>query len=168
MTFEWPEHKATYVLMLLCAELGYEKSRAGNGSKLLLTADGLPTIPWDYTKKQKVAPWALRTLLLVTIGLTEAEAADLLAKKPGRSRLRSHQVGGSYIAREPPDALSSMEQLPGQVPKTWRDAHGRLFQYDSRHGNIEGYSKRGKHIGVFDVDTGKKVGPEVRGRSISV
>ncbi|USH45547.1 HicA-like toxin [Gordonia phage Phabuloso] len=168
MPVEWPAHKATYVLTLLCVELGYEKTRAGSGSKIVLTADGLPTIPWDYTKKQKVSPRALRTLLLVTIGLPEDQAADLLTRKPGRSRARSRQVGGTYIAREPPDFLSSMEQLPGRVPKTWRDANGRLFQYDSLHGNIEGYNKRGKHIGVFHVDTGERVGPGVRGRSISV
>lgn len=34
--------------------------------------------------------------------------------------------------------------------KRWRDEHGRLFTWDSFHGEIEVFNKRGKHLGVMN------------------
>lgn len=36
------------------------------------------------------------------------------------------------------------------------------------HGEIEGYNKRGRHVGVFHAVTGALIKPAVRGRRIDV
>lgn len=173
MSGPWPAHKASYVMRLLCDVLGYEKSRpSSGGTEVQLTAKGLPPIAWTYKKKQTIAPIALCRILLKDVGLSEADATALLSSQPGRRNASGtsakQQVGGHYIARTSPDFLDSLERVPNRVPKRWRARDGTLFEYDQMHGNVEGYSKRGKHLGEFDVYTGEKTGPAERGRTISV
>jgi hypothetical protein len=43
-----------------------------------------------------------------------------------------------------------------------------LFEWDSLHGEIEWYNKRGRHRGSLDAITGEVIKPEVRGRRIDV
>lgn len=51
----------------------------------------------------------------------------------------------------------------------WRSPDGRrLYEWDDLHGEIEGYNKRGKHVGVFHAVTGALIKPAVRGRTINV
>nr|WP_243636916.1 colicin E3/pyocin S6 family cytotoxin [Rhodococcus sp. Eu-32] len=51
----------------------------------------------------------------------------------------------------------------------WRNAEGsRLYEWDSTHGHIEAYNKRGHHVGVLDSETGQLIGAAVKGRSIDV
>lgn len=35
-----------------------------------------------------------------------------------------------------------------------KDAEGNIYEWDSQHGSIEKYNKRGKHLGEFDFKTG--------------
>ncbi|WHU45171.1 colicin E3/pyocin S6 family cytotoxin [Gordonia sp. L191] len=162
---DWPSHKAVYIRNLLCDRLGYQKRRSAKGV-FELSADGMPDLVWSYPNKMRIAPRTLRQILLEEVGLSEDEARWLLAR-PDRTP-SGKQIGGQYIARSSPDFLDSLEVLPNRVPKQWRASDGRLFTYDQLHGNIEGYNRRGKHIGVFDVDTGERIGPAEPGRSINV
>jgi hypothetical protein len=51
----------------------------------------------------------------------------------------------------------------------WRSEDGsRLWEWDALHGHIEGYNKRGRHVGVFDAMTGERIGEAVAGRRIDV
>ncbi|WP_184879941.1 colicin E3/pyocin S6 family cytotoxin [Sphaerisporangium siamense] len=51
----------------------------------------------------------------------------------------------------------------------WRNQDGsRLYEWDSLHGHIEVYNKRGRHMGVADAVTGMMVSGAVRGRKIDV
>lgn len=53
--------------------------------------------------------------------------------------------------------------------KTWRSVdRARLYQWDSMHGEIEVYDKRGYHLGAADMHTGVLVKSAKRGRKISV
>jgi len=53
--------------------------------------------------------------------------------------------------------------------RRWGSADGRrLYEWDDLHGEIEGYNKRGKHIGVLHAVTGTLIKPAVRGRTIDV
>lgn len=53
--------------------------------------------------------------------------------------------------------------------KRWRSPDGdRLYEYDGTHGEVEGYNKRGRHVGVFHAITGEMIKPAVRGRKIDV
>jgi len=52
--------------------------------------------------------------------------------------------------------------------KRWRSKDGkRLFEWDSFHGEIEIYNKRGKHLGVYDFK-GDFIKEAIKGRTIDV
>jgi len=42
----------------------------------------------------------------------------------------------------------------GGLRKRWKDKKGNIYEWDSQHGAVEKYNKRGKHQGVFDPATG--------------
>ena len=53
--------------------------------------------------------------------------------------------------------------------KRWRSADGkRLYTWDSLHGEIEVFDKRGNHLGAVDAVTGVLSKAAVRGRTIDV
>ncbi|WP_133680532.1 colicin E3/pyocin S6 family cytotoxin [Paludibacterium purpuratum] len=53
--------------------------------------------------------------------------------------------------------------------RRWRSPDGeRLYTWDSLHGEIEVYNKRGRHLGVVDPVTGNLIKDAVRGRKIDV
>lgn len=65
--------------------------------------------------------------------------------------------------------LATQQRLTGRVPARWRSADGeRLWEWDSLHGHIEGYNRRGRHVGVFDAVTGQRIAEAVKGRRIDV
>ena len=78
-------------------------------------------------------------------------------------------VPGQYIPRQPPDFLSEQEKFTWHGESRWRDASGqRIYTYDQRHGHVEAYTKRGRHIGALDVKTGEKIKDAEKGRKIDV
>jgi hypothetical protein len=42
------------------------------------------------------------------------------------------------------------------VPRRWKTRDGIIFEWDSQHGVVEKYNKRGKHLGEFDPETGEQ------------
>jgi hypothetical protein len=53
--------------------------------------------------------------------------------------------------------------------KVWRSPDGlRLYTWDSQHGEVEVYNRRGFHLGVADAVSGEVFKPAVRGRKIDV
>ncbi len=42
----------------------------------------------------------------------------------------------------------------GLLRKRWKDADGNLYEWDYQHGRLEKYTKRGRHLGEFDPETG--------------
>lgn len=63
-----------------------------------------------------------------------------------------------------PDARSAKRKTPvqggGGLRKRWT-WDGKILEWDSQHGEVEMYDKRGKHLGAYDPQTGARVkGPE--------
>jgi hypothetical protein len=63
-----------------------------------------------------------------------------------------------------PDALPVRPKTPlqggGGLRPRWRDAKGRIYEWDKRHGTVEIYDKTGKrHRGEFDPESGKRLAP---------
>lgn len=53
--------------------------------------------------------------------------------------------------------------------KRWRSRDGnRIYTWDSLHGEIEVYNKRGFHLGALDAISGKFIKGAVKGRKIDV
>lgn len=47
----------------------------------------------------------------------------------------------------------------------WIDDEGNIYEWDSQHGRVEKYNKRGKHLGEFDPNTGEQTKPAKPGRT---
>lgn len=65
--------------------------------------------------------------------------------------------------------LDGLESIVRGGQKIWRSPDGqRLYTWDSLHGEVEIYNKRGQHLGVQDPCTGKLIKDAVKGRRIDV
>lgn len=84
----------------------------------------------------------------------------------------SDELGGgcvNYVARTPPDFLSELEKVNWHGESRWTDrATGYIYTYDRLHGHVEVFNKRGRHVGVVDVQTGERIGEAEKGRTTSV
>ena len=53
--------------------------------------------------------------------------------------------------------------------KVWRSPDSqRYYTWDALHGEIEVFTKRGKHLGALHAVTGALIKPAVKGRSITL
>lgn len=52
--------------------------------------------------------------------------------------------------------------------RRWTDASGRIYTWDSQHGEIEVFNARGLHLGAANAITGVICKPPVKGRTIKV
>jgi hypothetical protein len=66
--------------------------------------------------------------------------------------------------------LEEMERCGAPAGRMrWRNSKGdRLYEWDSQHGHIEAYDKRGRHVGALDAISEEKIGEAVRGRTVDV
>lgn len=69
-----------------------------------------------------------------------------------------------------PDATKAKRKTPvkggGGLRKRWKNPKGIIFEWDSQHGMVEMYDKRGKHLGEYDPTTGKQTKPVDSTRSV--
>ncbi|SET29439.1 colicin E3/pyocin S6 family cytotoxin [Pseudomonas graminis] len=98
-------------------------------------------------------------------------AEDCILVFPADSGLRSMYVvyarpfNGDHGYHQPPKELAAFPDAKvaprktsvkggGGLRKRWKTQAGEIFEWDSQHGAIEKYNKRGKHLGEFDAETG--------------
>jgi hypothetical protein len=78
----WPSHKARYFRReILEKRLGYAVvpgSKQSGGSHVWLEAPGRPRIRWAFHNKRTITPIEVRRILLRQVGMTEAEAREVL------------------------------------------------------------------------------------------
>ncbi|UQS90984.1 colicin E3/pyocin S6 family cytotoxin [Pseudomonas chlororaphis subsp. piscium] len=69
-----------------------------------------------------------------------------------------------------PDAIRAKRKTSvqggGGRRKRWKTAKGLILEWDSQHGAVEMYDKRGRHLGEFDPLTGEQTKAADRTRSI--
>ncbi len=96
-----------------------------------------------------------------------------LVRKGREKLLRSEDDTFEYIP--PPRNLPGFPGAEETRGKTkagggrrfrWRLPNGDLAEWDSQHDEVELYDKHGKHKGVADPQTGKRIKPAVPGRRI--
>ena len=76
----------------------------------------------------------------------------------------------TYIPYQPPSFLEKCILLEKRVDgkKTWKSNDGkRLYQWDSQHGEVEVYNKRGFHLGSAEKENGNIIKDAVHGRRLS-
>lgn len=83
----------------------------------------------------------------------------------------SHDAGGEHRFVPPPRRLPAFSDAIPVKPKTsvqgggglrprWKDAKGRIYEWDKRHGTVEVYDKTGRrHRGEFDPLSGERLRP---------
>ncbi|WP_028623944.1 colicin E3/pyocin S6 family cytotoxin [Pseudomonas sp. Ant30-3] len=70
-----------------------------------------------------------------------------------------------HAYHQKPDFLPAFPDTRRATPKTpiqgggglrprWKDRKGTIYEWDSQHGAVEKYNKRGKHLGEFNHETG--------------
>ena len=65
------------------------------------------------------------------------------------------------------DAFTPLGAVGGE--RRWRSHDGqRLYTWDSLHGEVEVYNRRGRHLGALDPSTGDLIKDAVPGRRIDV
>jgi hypothetical protein len=62
-----------------------------------------------------------------------------------------------------PDAIKTDRKTSvkggGGLRKRWKTRKGLIFEWDSQHGTVEMYDKRGRHLGEYDPATGAQTKP---------
>jgi len=60
-----------------------------------------------------------------------------------------------------PDAISVKRKTPvqggGMLRKRWRLGDGCICEWDSQHGEVEKYDRRGNHLGAYDPESGDAI-----------
>ncbi|EUB72037.1 Colicin E3 catalytic [Pseudomonas sp. GM41(2012)] len=69
-----------------------------------------------------------------------------------------------------PDATRATRKTPvkggGGLRKRWKNPNGKIFEWDSQHGAVEMYDKRGRHLGEYDPSTGEQTKPADNTRKV--
>jgi hypothetical protein len=86
------------------------------------------------------------------------EAADAAPKRslPGYKPAPSNIPGIPGLRRARP---KTSVQGGGGLRKRWTDSDGNIYEWDSQHGTLEKYDKRGRHQGEYDPETGGQTKP---------
>lgn len=124
------------------------------------------------------------TAPLVTIGSATASAAALtvaLVLAPhstanGEMEALERMRNGEFIFNHSANYISPPKTLPGfpgakvgkrkSDRKRWINDNGDILEWDSQHGDVEVYDKRGNHKGSADPGTGQMTKPPVPGRTV--
>ena len=86
---------------------------------------------------------------------------------------------GAYIPKPSADELNQDKFLPdlsraksktpvqggGGLRPRWTDKDGNIYEWDSQHGEMELYDKRGNHKGSYNPKSGEQK-PPVKGRNV--
>ena len=54
----------------------------------------------------------------------------------------------------------------GGLRRRWKGPDGKIYEWDSQHGTVEVYDRRGRHLGEFDPNTGEQIKPPTSGRKV--
>ncbi|MEX5683111.1 colicin E3/pyocin S6 family cytotoxin [Pseudomonas silesiensis] len=83
---------------------------------------------------------------------------------------------GDHSYHPRPNSFPAFPGLKRATPKTpkkggglrdrWKDEDGTIYEWDSQHGALEKYNKRGKHLGEFNPDTGAQTKPANKTRAV--
>lgn len=69
-----------------------------------------------------------------------------------------------------PDAIRGRSKTSiqggGGLRPRWNEPSGDFYEWDRRHGRLEKYNKRGKHLGEFDPNTGQQTKPADKTRRV--
>ncbi|MEO6677330.1 MAG: colicin E3/pyocin S6 family cytotoxin [Pseudomonas sp.] len=69
-----------------------------------------------------------------------------------------------------PDAVRANRKTPvkggGSLRRRWKTSKGIIFEWDSQHGMVEMYDRRGRHLGEYDPETSEQTKPADKTRNV--
>lgn len=98
------------------------------------------------------------------LGGSAKELVELWKQHPERGSLKLGQNHKYHPAPKLFEAFPDLQRAKPKTPiqgggglrKRWTDKKGNIYEWDSQHGTLEKYSRKGKHIGEFDPKTGRQ------------
>ncbi|MDP8084269.1 hemagglutinin repeat-containing protein, partial [Pasteurella atlantica] len=105
---------------------------------------------------------------LNTLDVPNHTGGDQLVNKPDLPLALEKSNDEKYFTKPKTEEITGFENLVKARRKTllqggagkrarWKDQDGNIYEWDSQHGALEKYNKRGKHLGEFDYKTGKQL-----------
>ncbi|MFH0024391.1 colicin E3/pyocin S6 family cytotoxin [Pseudomonas fluorescens] len=83
-----------------------------------------------------------------------------MARNKGIPRVQNPPAGDGHHV---PDARWAPPKTPikggGGLRPRWKDKEGIIFEWDFRHGAVEKYTKRDRHLGEYNHETGEQTKP---------
>lgn len=135
--------------------------------------------PWkDWVKEQQENRALLESPYLQQVGagavfFDGAIISTALCMRNGRCRAWLMKKATEHVLEStyhlPPKTLPAFpdaKRASGtRSRKRWVDSEGKIYEWDSQHGEVEIYDKTGKsHLGGYDPKTGKQTSKPVKGR----
>lgn len=111
--------------------------------------------------------------------IAEHAVAEALTNDPIRAEgVGDKRPGRAHEPQQPPRTLKAFPnaklvrgktrvQGGGSLRDRWLDDKGHIFEWDSRHGTVEMYDRRGRHLGEFNPTTGKQTGHALPNRRVT-
>jgi RHS repeat-associated protein len=93
------------------------------------------------------------------------------AYKPQSIVVPIHNPGSIVQYTPPPKTLPGFpgaKKVPRKGRARWKNPNGDVLEWDSQHGDVEVYDKRGRHRGSADPKTGNMIKEPVPGRTIEL
>jgi hypothetical protein len=136
--------------------------------------EGAPQLPpvWVYPPNEQANKILVNTVhppdyqdAIIWFPSAGMEPIYISLSVPGDHRYHPAPKGLSAF----PDARRAKQKASvqggGGKRHRWVDSSGRIYEWDSLHGAVEMYDKRGKHLGEFDPETGEQTKPPKPGRT---
>ncbi|MFF0082257.1 colicin E3/pyocin S6 family cytotoxin [Streptomyces canus] len=92
--------------------------------------------------------------------LREAQSKSSAVQKAQTGPVPAPKGGLPGFPKAGPARAKTPVQGGGGLRKRWKDPKsGEIYEWDSQHGAVEKYNKRGKHLGEYDPNTGAQTKP---------
>lgn len=168
------EHDGTYIAQLGAVELVWIPDEDVSGA--------LVTPPPDTSKIPHVWVYPDGEAIERVIGAAVEPASfeDFIVWFPGEIAEPIYiaiNMSSSGYHPAPKDGLPGFPEAIKARPKThiqgggglrarWKDPSGNIYEWDSRHGRVEMYNRKGLHLGEFDPVTGEQTKDADKSRKV--
>lgn len=118
-----------------------------------------PTKAADGILVNPVYPPEYRDFILVFPASSGVRPVYIVLNVPKDFKYHPAPVSLPAFPDVKPAPLKTSVRGGGKKRRRWKDASGKIYEWDSQHGKVEMYTKQGKHLGEYDPKTGKQTKP---------
>jgi len=118
-----------------------------------------PTKAADSIIVNPVYPPQYKDFILVFPADSGVRPVYIVLSVPGDHKYHPAPPSLTGFPDAKPVPLKTSVRGGGKKRRRWRDASGRIYEWDSQHGKVEMYTKQGKHLGEYDPLSGEQTKP---------